>query len=312
MVDYVIYGKIIIDDIKLKDGKIFRDLLGGGGPQAAFGARIWTPSVGLLTRSGQDLSEEVKATLESLQVDLQGWYQIEDLPTPHGIMAYDENEYIIGDEDFEARMAKLIGNIKQIMARDIPIPESYQNPKVIHLITESVDDPIADIARQMRSQGTIYSLEPIIDFRNWTNKQEILNYVKNVDIVTPDWPSASGCANSTDPKEVLKFWASLGPALISVRHGVHGSYLWDKLHDEMWHIPIVPVNAIDPTGCGNSYGGGLMVGWSEYKDARVAGSMGTVSASFLAETVGVPLINAQKVSLAALLLEELIDRAVRL
>jgi len=308
MVDYVIYGKIIIDDIRLKSGEIVRNLLGGGGPQAAFGARLWSSSVGLLTRSGMDLTEDTKATLESLQIDLKGWYQFENIATPHGVMAYDENEYILGDKAFEARMMKVMKSIKRIMAYEIPIPESYQKPKVVHLITESVRDPITEIALSMKNKGAIYSLEPIIDFRKWSNKQEILDYLHNVDIVTPDWPSACGFANSDEPKEVLKFWASLGPKVVSVRHGVDGSYVWDREHDKMWHIPLVQVNAIDPTGCGNSYGGGFMVGWSNYKDAKIAGGMGTVSASFFAEVLGVPSIDKEKISLAKLRLENLIDR----
>ncbi len=47
---------------------------------------------------------------------------------------------------------------------------------------------------------------------------------------------------------------------------------------------------MDPTGAGNSYGGGWLVGWTETCDARRAGCYGTVSASFLVERVGVPPI----------------------
>ncbi len=54
MVDYVIYGKIIIDDIVVAGSRL-RSVLGGGGPQAAFGARLWNESVGFLSRSGGDL-----------------------------------------------------------------------------------------------------------------------------------------------------------------------------------------------------------------------------------------------------------------
>ena len=54
-VDFLVYGKIIIDDIKLqKTGQIQHGVLGGGGPQGAFGARVWADSVGFLSRSGTD------------------------------------------------------------------------------------------------------------------------------------------------------------------------------------------------------------------------------------------------------------------
>ena len=54
----LVYGKIIIDNIWLRSGKLHRSALGGGGPQAAFGMRLWHDPVALLTRSGTDLDPE--------------------------------------------------------------------------------------------------------------------------------------------------------------------------------------------------------------------------------------------------------------
>lgn len=288
MVDYVIYGKIIIDDIQINSGEIVKGLLGGGGPQAAFGARLWDHSVGILTRSGVDIEPGPKAVLESLGIDLEGWVRYEQHNTPHGLMAYDENEYMIGEMDFEQRRESFNRKMGMMLKEILPIPESYQSPKVIHLVTEYAHEPMADTALKMKETGSIYSLEPLIDFHHWTNRVEMLDYFPNVDIVTPDWPSASLIAESEDPLEVLKFWSRLGPEVVAVRHGNKGSYVWDRIHDAMWHIPIVKVKAVDPTGCGNAYGGGLSVGWEKHRDSKIAGCCGTVSASYLAKTVGVP------------------------
>jgi hypothetical protein len=63
MLDYIIYGKIIIDTIGLLDGSVVHNILGGGGPQGAFGARLWSDSVGILTRSGTDIGFDPKETL---------------------------------------------------------------------------------------------------------------------------------------------------------------------------------------------------------------------------------------------------------
>jgi hypothetical protein len=75
MLDYLIYGKIIIDDIRLANGQIVRGVIGGGGPQAAFGARLWSNSIGFLSRSGTDMSNDHVQTLQQLDIDLQGWQQ---------------------------------------------------------------------------------------------------------------------------------------------------------------------------------------------------------------------------------------------
>jgi ribokinase len=120
----------------------------------------------------------------------------------------------------------------------------------------------------------------------------MLALLQQVDIVTPDWPSASGIAGSDDPKQVMKYWTQLGPTLVAVRHGQYGSYVWERSHAQIWHIPPAPVQVVDPTGAGNSYGGGLSVGWAETGDARQAGCYGAVSAKFLVERVGLPQITA--------------------
>lgn len=290
MIDYVVYGKIIIDDIRLLNGEMVYGVLGGGGAQAAFGARLWADSVGILTRSGTDIPEGPKDMLEALGIDLQGWMKYEDVPTPRGLMVYDENEYMTDFNELsnEERMKKLRSTLQMILSRDIPLPDDYQSPKVIHLVTEFVDEDMANKALKMKKNGTIYSLEPLIDYRNWSNQQAMRDYFPNVDVVSPDWPSASGFAKSDDPKEVLKFWSKLGATCVSVRNGSKGSYVWDKNTDQMWHVPIDRVEAIDPTGCGNSYAGGFAVGWERFGDAKKAGCCGTISASYMAQNIGVP------------------------
>jgi len=146
-------------------------------------------------------------------------------------------------------------------------------------------------ARALRTQGVLFSLEPLIDYRAWTNREEIVALLPQVDLVTPDWPSASGIAGSTEPRHVVDYWARLGPRVVAIRHGHHGSYVWDGDHDRCWHIPAVPVPVVDPTGAGNSYGGGLCAGWIATGEASAAGTCGAVAASFMVERVGLPALS---------------------
>ena len=288
MLDYIVYGKIIIDAIKLLDGRIVRDVLGGGGPQGAFGARLWSDSVGFLSCSGTDMPQGSIEMLKGIDVDLHGWVQFPDLPTTRGAMVYDENEYLTSKEELQIVFERLVHNIKEFISRPIPLPSTYRRPRVIHLITEYTKEEMVQSALELRRDGSLFSLEPLIDFRQWSNIEAIIDLLQHVDIVTPDWPSASGIAGSDKPKEVLSYWSKLGPQMVAVRHGHYGSYAWDRSHDEYWHIPPAPVDVIDPTGAGNAYGGGLCVGWDKSHDARTAACYGAVSAAFLVRMVGVP------------------------
>lgn len=287
-IDILIYGKIIIDDIRLQNGEIVRNVLGGGGPQALFGARLWHDSVGFLSRSGEDIAPEHVQTLHDLDVDLTGWVRFADIPTPRGTMLYDENEYLASEEGRADKRPSQREDWFKLLAQKLPIPPSYQQPRAIHLITEFYDEPMVQDALRLRQQGTLFSLEPIIDYQTWHNRDQMLSLIQQVDIVSPDWPTASGMAGSGDPQEVLRYWSKLGPQMVTVRHGQHGSYAWDSIHHTFCHIPAVPVDVVDPTGAGNSYSAGACMGWLKSQEARTAATYGAISAQFLVGRVGLP------------------------
>ncbi len=155
-------------------------------------------------------------------------------------------------------------------------------------MTEYASEPMIHSARALQEQGAVLSLEPLIDYNEWRNTETMLALIATVDVVTPDWRAASVLAGSEQPAEVMAFWGQLGPRLVALRHGAHGSYVYDREEGIVWQVPPAPVRLVDPTGAGNSYGGGLAVGWSQSGDARVAGARAAVSASFLLEQPALP------------------------
>ena len=104
---FLIYGKIIIDSIRLRSGELQRSTLGGGGPQAAFGMRLWHDSVALLTRSGVDIDPAHERMLRQLDLDLSGWARFADLPTPRGMVEYDEHEHMVDHGHVRAGIGQL-------------------------------------------------------------------------------------------------------------------------------------------------------------------------------------------------------------
>ena len=287
MPDYVIYGKIIIDDIRLRDGSRVRAILGGGGPQAAFGASLWSDSVGLLTRSGTDLTTAQIDTLEGSGADLRGWRRFPDIPTPHTLLAYDAGETL------SARLLTSGEDWTRLLSQPLSLPASFARPRAFHLITEFPDEAMVQTALDLRPAGTMVSLEPLAVAPPGTNWEQMLALIGQVSIVTPDWPTASRIAASDDPGSVLRFWSELGPELIAIRHGAQGSYVWSRKDDAAWHVPAVRTEVIDPTGAGNAYGGALCVGWAETGAARTAAAYGTIAASLLVRQVGLPRISGE-------------------
>lgn len=79
----------------------------------------------------------------------------------------------------------------------------------------------------------------------------------------------------------------MGAEIVTLRMGGEGSLVYRHDTGEAWQIPVVPVNLVDPTGAGNAYGGGFIVGWVLTGDLRTAGLYASVAASFLVQ-VGLP------------------------
>jgi sugar/nucleoside kinase (ribokinase family) len=301
----LIYGKIIIDDIQLADGRIARNILGGGGPQAAFGARLWHDSVGLLSRAGTDLEAGHVQTLQDLDIDLSGWQQYPDIPTPRNrLMTYDPQGHLELGQGSPLVLAPDRAAWDRLLAQPLTLPPAYQQARAIHLITEFYAEPMIETALALQANGAIFSLEPFLDFVHWSNRDGMLALFAQADVVTPDWPSASGIAGSDDPRRVMQFWQRLGSRLIAIRHGHYGSYVWERQQDQIWHIPALPVQVVDPTGAGNGYGGGLCAGWTLTSNARLAGCYGAVAAKFLVERVGLPVMSPSLQAEAQRLLEE--------
>ena len=299
MVEYVIYGKIILDDIRMRGGGEVRQALGGGGPQAVFGARVWCDAVGFLTRSGTDLGPAQREALRRLDADLSGWVEFRDIPTPHNVMRYDDDEYLIGGGLITSREDWF-----RLLDRPLSLPPAYGHPKAIHLVTEFPHEPMVETAFGLQRRGVVFSLEPLAGSLETHDFGPLLKLIGRVDLVTPDWPTASTVAGSDDPKRVLTHWSTLGPAAIAIRHGARGSYVWGRERDEAWHVPAVPVEVVDPTGAGNAYGGGWCVGWTETRDARLAGCQGAVSASILVGHAGLPAMSENVRRQAMSLLED--------
>jgi sugar/nucleoside kinase (ribokinase family) len=303
MIDYVIYGKVIVDAFHLADGTV-RTALGGGGPQAAFGARLWSDAVGLVTRTGGDLEAIYVDELRGLDVDLAGWRQFRDIPQPRARMIYDQNELMVGGlvSSDEAWM--------NLLAQPLSLPTGYQHPRAIHLVTEFASEPMVDDALATKARGATLSLEPIPG--GFGDGGRMLALMREADLVSPDWPTATLVASCDDPSQVMRHWSTLGPRAVAIRRGAHGSYVWSQGRDEAWHIPPVRVPVIDPTGAGNAYGGGFCVGWTESQDIREAGSGGAISAAMVVRQVGLPAMSAELRGEARSLLDATMASARRL
>ncbi|HMO59344.1 MAG TPA: carbohydrate kinase family protein [Roseiflexaceae bacterium] len=304
---YLIYGKLIVDNIRLRSGEMTPGTLGGGGPQAAFGARLYADHVALLTRSGIDLEPIHEQTLQRLGLDLSGWMRHADLPTPRGLLEYDADERLQGHGIQISRPEWFA-----LLARPIELPPHHRTAAAIHLVTEFGNEPMGATALELGSHGALVSLEPIFEDHSCTDPAGLLDFCRTVEIVTPDWPAATACAGSDDIATVVRFWANLGPRAVAFRRGSRGAIVWDRDSGKAWSIPPLPVEVVDPTGAGNAFGGGWCVGWHQHHDARIAGCMASVAAALMITHSGMPPLTETLYQQATDLLTIALERATLL
>jgi ribokinase len=90
-------------------------------------------------------------------------------------------------------------------------------------------------------------------------------------------------------EDCARWFAERGPRLVLIKLGSDGCYLYErgaKGHAKQWHVPALPVNAMDVTGAGDTFCGGFMADFVRHADPTRAAVTGTVAASFCIEDYG--------------------------
>ena len=291
-----VYGKIILDSVKLTSGEVVPNLLGGGGPQGVYGARLYCEDVGFLTRTGADLDESNLRELHGLGANLDGWRQYPHLETPRLDITYDDDQNMLNTKGEPMQVMRWEGNWSKLLAQEIEWPASYRSARAVHLITELPKEQMVEASLQWkREAGGVLSLEPLFDKNHWHNRNDMMELVRHADVVCPDADTACKMAETDDLRAAAAYWHSLGPAWVALRAGAAGSYIAGSgLHEPM-HIPAMNVDVQDPTGAGNAYAGGLVAALIDYPNLPMAACKATAAAAVMLGAVGIPAFSEQSV-----------------
>lgn len=278
--DYVVFN-VIIDDIVFPDGRTKMGILGGGGPQAAFGMRLWSNSVALVAAVGSDLPANVRSDLEMLDISLEGLYDL-GLPTPRAwqVMEEDGRRTEIWRISAEAIFASL----------DCPwtrIPAGLQKAQAYHMCLEPLK-PAFTFLSDVHTDGSMVSAETSEIPPRQVTQKELESFLANLDIFSPNVSEAEAMLGPASPEEIVAKLINAGASCVALRMGAEGALVADTQSGQMVHVPAVETAVVDPIGAGNAFCGGFLVGWRETGDIQLAALYGSVSASFLVEQIGLP------------------------
>lgn len=299
MLDLVAFG-IILDDLVFPDGRTVMGVLGGGGPQTAFGMRLpalagWTETanVGLVAGVGHDLPGEARAWLESAGIDLAG-VQATDLPTPRAWQ-------LMEADGRRAQVWRVAGEVVGAqLARSLDrVPSGYRAAMGFHLGIHP-DSPSLEFAHQLRTLPSFHRAASGLQFPTMSlelfkpadrppGDAALRRLCSAADIFSPNRVEAHSLVGPAAPEELVRRLADAGARIVALRMGAEGSLVYDGAH--IYHVPAIPVAVVDPTGAGNAYCGAFLARVVQTGDVLTAARWGAVAASFLIEQIGLPPIN---------------------
>lgn len=299
-VEFVVTGNLTIDDVVTADGAISPSQCGGNGVYAAIGASIWSDSVGLVAGAGEDYPADWLDRIAAAGIDIRGVYR---LPEPHALRsrvfyrADGSRTDRVAEASLPPEAAELLDLTQDFSAMGSAVhrrawphyspspqrlPEAYRRAAGVHL----APGPHANLhalAGQLRAAepATVLTLDwPWWDESGTDFDDHLLGLVTAVlpgreELVT--WPVRP------DPTTILAGLLRRCPVVV-VKEGADGCAVHTA--GSARRVGVVPVAPVDPTGAGDAFCGGFLVGLTRTGDPLAAAAHGAVSASFVVETAG--------------------------
>lgn len=275
--DIVGVGAIFIDDIVLADGTTHMGQLGGGVIHALMGASLWGAKAGLSGFYGQNLPNEIIPYLAQY-MDIKGLVEL-DIPQIRAWQLF--------EADGKRTEVHRVSITQPFTEGTQPhhLPDVYQDASAYYLLQDF--------------EGIHKWINAVDGFILWEPNQLVMKAGKReamrgvlqtskIDLISPNLMEAQAVYGDFTPDDLIQWMLDDGAKKVALRMGDKGSIIADRQTGEKHHIAVIQVdNLVDQTGAGNTYCGGLLAGMVQGKSLRESAIMGTVSASFCLETIGI-------------------------
>lgn len=269
----LVVGSVALDSVRTPFGEV-EEVLGGSATYFSVAASFFSP-VRVVAVVGEDFPAEYLEFLGSRGVDLGGLRKMPGRTFRwRGFYDYDLNDAHTLDtqlnvfEDF-----------------DPEIPEEYRDSEFVFLA--NIDPSLQlKVLEQVRSPRLA-----ICDTMNFwidNKRSDLLETVKRVDCLLLNDSEARQLAGEPNLIAAGRKLQAMGPRRVIIKKGEHGVIMLGE--DSYFSLPAYPLETVfDPTGAGDSFGGGFLGALSREpeltEDAiRRAVVYGSVVASFAVES----------------------------
>lgn len=281
MIEFVTFA-LIIDDIVFPDGRTAMRILGGGGPQTAFGMKLWTDHVGLVSGVGRDLPDSAWDWFQAMGIDTEGLSYSRAWPTPRAWQFLEKDGHRI--QVWQSPKPVISHQLGRSLDR---LPPAYGAANNFHLGVHP-ETPDLEFIQAVRDKGAVVSIEPFRPPHRPLTESYLHLLLTAGQIFSPNHYEAQALVGSGPPLDLVRRLARAGAEVVALRQGAGGAIVHRADTGETWHISAFETPVVDPTGAGNAFCGGFLVGWVQTADLCLAGLYGSVAASFLVEQVGLP------------------------
>jgi sugar/nucleoside kinase (ribokinase family) len=306
--DIIICGPIRTEYFILPDKKSYPKVLGGPALYAAAGAKIWTPQeIGLISRVGEDFSDDEIQNINILVINCQGIHSIPGNRSPVGFYCYENWDHRIDwdpmkyyskyqlpfPDSLQEYTSPSIGEdsalrFSELAIRKEDIPLTYRQARAVFLAPcHYLSQLTLSSSFRQYNFGTIL-LSPSERLSSPVFFDLFRKLLLGVDIFfcRDEWINQALKEKHLDPLESSVYVSHMGPKIVIVQQKNNGVTIFDSASNIFKFIPFYSSEIKNPHGIGDAFCGGFLTGWKTTYDPVEACLFGCVSASLAMERTG--------------------------
>jgi sugar/nucleoside kinase (ribokinase family) len=276
-VDLVVLGNLLVDDLVFSDGRTRMAQPGGATLYASLGAALWGLSTGVVSWRGTDYPEWALEALAARGVDLGG---IHALGRP-GLRTW-----LLYEEPRRQVIHRLDGPTHaEVSPSPEQIPVYWRDARAFHLAPMPFDVQRDLVASLGRLEGAWVSLDPYVLLSS-ESFEALGALASQVDALFLSEDELELPGAREDPGPTLRRLATGRLRFVIYKRGARGGLLYDAREERLVEWSGLADHVEDPTGAGDAFTAGFLVGWLRDRDLELALRRGVVTASFAMESWG--------------------------
>jgi len=291
-----VVGSFSIDSVLLRDGRPLTGKIGGNAVWSSLGALISGNAPRVLSIVGADYPDEVLGVLSGAGIDVDSVVRLKREHPVRVTFAHLANgnrmqpvPYALLDGLPEAVRREFIDTTGQPEILRLGAPRGEDIPEAWltevdrwHLPLLPLTRHRSVVGRLAAAAGHVHSDCPARSDLVGDPITRLAPTLPQIDVFLPSTSDFEVIAPHQPTALTVRELMGAGARAIVLKAGADGVHVYDGA--DAWAVPAYPDAAVDPTGAGDAFCGGFLVGLAESGDLVAAAALGSAAASFAVAT----------------------------